>query len=123
VKSIRFKCFIYMLQVFHVDVAKVDQDVAYVAMVIHICCKHLFLMFQLFQTYDAHVYLGVAYVSHLCCKCFIQMLHRLHTYVASVSSRCCICFAIATHVFYTYVASVSTIFGHILQMFPLDVTK
>jgi hypothetical protein len=112
VKSIRFKCFIYMLQVFHVDVAKVDQDVAYVAMVIHICCKHLFLMFQLFQTYDAHVYLGVAYVSHLCCKCFIQMLHRLHTYVASVSSRCCICFAIATHVF-------SSCFTRMLQVFQL----
>jgi hypothetical protein len=29
--------------VFHTDVAKVDRDVAYVAMVIHVCCKLLFL--------------------------------------------------------------------------------
>jgi hypothetical protein len=34
--------------VFHTDVAKVDQDVVYIAM--------------------------VAYVSHICCKCFIWML-------------------------------------------------
>jgi hypothetical protein len=37
-----------MLQVFHVDVAKVDLDVAYVAMAIHVYCKLLFQMFQLF---------------------------------------------------------------------------
>jgi hypothetical protein len=36
-----FKCFICMLQVFHMDVAIVDRDVAfaYVAMVVHACCK------------------------------------------------------------------------------------
>jgi hypothetical protein len=34
--------------VFNVDVAKVDRDVAYVAMVVYICCKLLLLMFQLF---------------------------------------------------------------------------
>jgi hypothetical protein len=28
-----------MLQVFQMDVVKVDQNVAYVAMVVHICCK------------------------------------------------------------------------------------
>jgi hypothetical protein len=44
-----------MLQVFHVDVAKVDWDVA---MVVHVCCKILFLMFQLFfQTYVASVFI------------------------------------------------------------------
>jgi hypothetical protein len=43
-----FRYFICMLQVFHVDVAKVDRDVAYVAMVIHVCYKHPFQMFQLF---------------------------------------------------------------------------
>jgi hypothetical protein len=37
-----FRCFICMLQVFHVDVAKVDRGVAYVAMVIHVCCNRLF---------------------------------------------------------------------------------
>ena len=31
-----------MLQVIHTDVAKVDWNVAYVAMVVHVCCKLLF---------------------------------------------------------------------------------
>jgi hypothetical protein len=37
-----------MLQVLHTGVAKVDQDVAYVAIAIHVCCKRLFEMFDLF---------------------------------------------------------------------------
>jgi hypothetical protein len=41
-------CFVGMLQGFHMDVAKVDRDVAYVAMVVHICCKLLFPIFHLF---------------------------------------------------------------------------
>jgi hypothetical protein len=65
--------------VFPIDVAKVDWDVAYVAMVVHICCKRLSPMFHLFfQTYVASV--------------FIWRLHMLHTHVASVLSRCYICF-------------------------------
>jgi hypothetical protein len=54
------------------DVAKVDRNVAYVAIVVHICCKLLFLMFHLFfpdVCYNC-VYLHVAFVSHICCKCF-----------------------------------------------------
>jgi hypothetical protein len=43
----RFRCFIDILQVFHMDVVKVDRDVAYVAMVVHIYFKLLFLMFHL----------------------------------------------------------------------------
>jgi hypothetical protein len=35
VVSICFKCFIRMLQVFHLDVAKVDLDVAYVLQWLH----------------------------------------------------------------------------------------
>ena len=43
---------------FHIDVAKVDQDVAYVAMVVQVCCKLLFPMFHLFlQTYVARVFI------------------------------------------------------------------
>ena len=54
---------------FHMDVAKVDRDVAYVASVSEACCKRLFKMFYLFQTYVAGVfYLDVAYVSHICCN-------------------------------------------------------
>jgi hypothetical protein len=36
------------LQVFHFDVAKVDRDVAHIAMAIHVCCKCMFQMFYLF---------------------------------------------------------------------------
>jgi hypothetical protein len=56
--------------VVHMNVVKVDWDVAYVAMAIHVCCKRLFQMFHLFfQTYVTSV---------------IWMLHMFHTYVASV---------------------------------------
>jgi hypothetical protein len=65
--------------VFYVDVAKLDRDIAYVAMVVHVCCNLLFLIFDLFfQTYVASV--------------FIWMLHMFHTYIASILYRCCICF-------------------------------
>jgi hypothetical protein len=46
------------LQVFHLDVLKVDRNVAYVAVAIHVCFKCMFQIFHLvFQTYV--------------CKCFI----------------------------------------------------
>ena len=68
------------MQLFHMDVAKVNQDVAYVAMVVHVymlqasvpnvssifsdvCCKC--------------VYLDVVYASHVYCKCFIQILRMV----------------------------------------------
>ena len=75
-----FRCFICMLQVFHVDVAKVDRDITYVAMAIHVCCKRLFQMFQLFQ-------MDVARVLSRCCvyfMCFKCMLHMFYLYVAKV---------------------------------------
>jgi hypothetical protein len=53
-----------MLQVFYMDVAKVNQDIAYVAIVLNI----LFV----FQTYVTKcAYQDVTYVSRICCKCFI----------------------------------------------------
>jgi hypothetical protein len=59
------------------NVAKVDRDVAYVAMVVYVCCKRLFPMFHLFfQTYVTGM--------------FIWMLHMLHIYVANVLSGCCV---------------------------------
>jgi hypothetical protein len=54
-----FKCFRRMLQVFHLDVAKVDMDVAYVSIATQVCCKCMLQMFQLFWTYVARS-----------CKCF-----------------------------------------------------
>jgi hypothetical protein len=78
-----------MLQVFHVDVAKVDRDVAYVAMAIHVYCERLFQMFHLFfQMYVANM--------------FIWMLHMFHIYVTSVLSGCRICFAMAFRVFQVF---------------------
>ena len=65
--------FYSMLQLFQMNVAKVDHDVAYVAMIVHVCCKCLFPMFHLFFL-DACckcVYLDVACVTHICCMCFI----------------------------------------------------
>jgi hypothetical protein len=57
--------------VFHADVAKVDRDVVYVVMIVHVCCKLLFPMFHLlFSTHMLQVCLFGCYV------CFI--------YIASV---------------------------------------
>jgi hypothetical protein len=100
-----------------VDVAKVDWDVAYVAMAIHVCCKRLFQMFQLLQTNVARLgiayvfivilqmfYLGVAYVSHFmlqvfhpnvayvlntCFRLMLQVFQMFRTHVTNVSSSCC----------------------------------
>ena len=84
----------------HTDVAKVDWDVAHVALnVSEVHCKCLFKMFHLFQAYVVvsvlsgccicftHMlqvfYLDIAYVSHICCN---SMFHLCQTYVvASVS--------------------------------------
>jgi hypothetical protein len=62
-----------MLQVFHLDVAKVDLDVAYVAMTIHACFKHIFQV-HLFQTYVAVFYLDVLNVD-----LGEYMFHMLHS--------------------------------------------
>jgi hypothetical protein len=87
-----------MLQLFHMDVAKVDRAML-----------HMLHMLQLFQRHVASVcfecfrgmfhlcfpdacckcvYLDVAYVSHIRCMCFIWMLHM----VAMVFQVCFRCF-------------------------------
>jgi hypothetical protein len=78
-----------MLQLFHADVAKVDRDVAYIAMVVHVCCKCMLTMFHLcFRMYVASVfYLNVAYFSYICCKCFIWIL-RMFCNGFECFSRC-----------------------------------
>jgi hypothetical protein len=53
-----FRCFRLKLQVFHLNVAKVDLNVAYVAMTIYACFKQMFQVFHLFQTYVASVSFG-----------------------------------------------------------------
>jgi hypothetical protein len=71
-----FSCFRCMFRVFRTNVAKVHQDVAYVAMIVHVCCKRLSPVFHLcFSDVCCKcVYLDVPYVSHICCKYFIWML-------------------------------------------------
>jgi hypothetical protein len=82
-----------MLQVLHMDVAKVDRDAAHVAIAIHVCCKRLFEMFhQFFQTCVASALTGF-------CICF-------HTDVASVCSKCFFHFRRMLQVFYLDVAYV-----------------
>ena len=97
-----------MLNVFYLDVVKVDRDVAYFVMAINICCKCTFQMFYLFfQTYVAsviwilymfdtmliwmlHIFAIASHVfSGVFCNCFIRMFQvfqLFRTYVASVSS-------------------------------------
>ena len=78
VANVCFRCFRGMLQAFYIDVAKVDQDVAYFAMVVHIYYKCLLPMFYLcFQTYVTSV--------------FIFMLHMFHVYIACVLFGCFVC--------------------------------
>jgi hypothetical protein len=93
-----FRCFRCVLQVFQMDVEKVDQDVAYVTMVVHVCCKLLFSIFYFFLTYVASV--------------FIWMLHIFHTYVASVLSECCTGY---THMLQMYVFKCFSYFKRMLQ--------
>jgi hypothetical protein len=65
-----------VFQMFQRYVVKVDRDVAYVAMVIHVCYKRLPMFHLCFRTYVASV--------------FILMLHMFYTYVDGVLSECCL---------------------------------
>ena len=91
------------------DVAKVDRDVAYVGMVVHVCCKLLFSMFYLFFRHMLQVCLSA------CCICFTHMLQVFYLTVAYV----CNGFKVLLGVF----ASVSAIFGRMLQALHSDVAK
>jgi hypothetical protein len=105
-----------MLQVFHMDVAKVDREAAYVAMVVHICCK-LLLCFIYFQTYVASVFIWMLYMFHTyVCKCVIWMLRMFFVIVSSV-------FQVFLLVFQMHVSSVSFAFRHMLQVLHLNVLK
>jgi hypothetical protein len=61
--------------VFHTDVAKVDQDISYVVMFVHLYCKLLFSMFHRRMLQCG--YLDVAYV-------FTHMLQVFYLDVAYV---------------------------------------
>ena len=72
-----------MLQVFHMDVTKVDQDVVYVAMAIYVSYQHPFKMFNLFQTYVASVLSECCICLNICCMCMLQIFHLFQTYVTA----------------------------------------
>ena len=79
-----------MLQGFHIDVAKVDRDVAYVAMVVHVCCKRLLLI---------NVYMFFRRMLQVCL------------------SRYYICFTHKLQVFYLHVAYVLQWFSNVFYVF------
>ena len=67
-----------MLQVFNVDVEKVERDVAYVVMTIHVCCKRLFQMFHLFFKRMLQLCLSGCYI------CFTHMLQVFYLNIAYI---------------------------------------
>jgi hypothetical protein len=92
--------------------AKVHRDVAYVAMVLHVCCKDLLPMFHLcFRTYVASVFTWMLYMFAKVYMCFFQVFRSMlkvcvsnlsvvfQRYVASVLFECCIC---CKHIFYLF---------------------
>jgi hypothetical protein len=60
-----------------------------------LCCKCIFRVFQMFQTYVVIVYMDVAKADQetcTCCKCLRGMLQEFVENVSSVSDVCCKCF-------------------------------
>jgi uncharacterized membrane protein len=53
--------------VFRISVAKVDRDVAHIAMAMHQCFKCMFQMFDLYHTYVASVFIWMLHI-HACYK-------------------------------------------------------
>jgi hypothetical protein len=72
-----------MLQMFHLNVSKVNLGVAHVAMAIHTCFKSMFQVFHLFQTY-------VANVLSRCCKSKSGVAHVAMTIYACFKSFICV---------------------------------
>ena len=90
-----FRCFRDTLQLFHMDVAKVDRDVAYVAIALHVSCERLFQLIQIFKSYVASVLYGYCKSRSGCCICCNGYTRMLQASVPNVSSV----------FFHTYVAN------------------
>jgi hypothetical protein len=105
--------------VFYIGVAKIDQDVAYVAMSIHVCFKCMFQLFHLFQTYVVSVSSGCCKSRFACCiymhgckfmflsvfscfKCMFEVFHLDVAYILQWYTR-------VFMVFQTFVASISVV--------------
>jgi hypothetical protein len=109
------------------DVAKIDRDVAYVASVSDKCCKRLFEIFHLFQTYVCKRFdLDVTYVSHIRCKSMFEMFHPYAAgsvfmlQVVSVYLEVTYV-AMVIYMLQVYISNVSAVFKSMLQVFYLDV--
>ena len=119
----------------HVDVAKVDRDVASVASVSEACCKHLFKMFNIFLDVclKSVFYLDVAYVSHMLQE-YVPMISAISVLCYSKCFNVCklqvfdldvvyvshICFKCMFHIFYllqTYVVFKCFMFQRCVQRF------
>jgi hypothetical protein len=112
-----------VLQVFYIDVAKVDRvDVAHVAMVIQVCFKYKVP--------------NVSFVSSGCCKsisrcCIYMQVLKMFSYVYCKCFHLDVCNGYTRcFKFFWYFASVSEVcckccncFRHMLQVFHLDVAK
>ena len=93
--------FIWMLHAFHLDVAKVDRDVAHVAVVVHVCCKYLFQMFQLFSPGC------VLFGGYICCIDYKRMLQVRVSNISHVLHVCCSSYS---HMLQPYVCQCSPYF-------------
>jgi hypothetical protein len=78
-------------------VAKVDMDVTYVAMAIHVCCKYLFKVFHLLLTYVASAFIWILNIYVICCS---GSTHMLQAYVSNVSSTLHVCYRKCFHIAY-----------------------
>ena len=67
-----FRCFRGMLEVFHVDVEKVDRDVADVGSLLEACCKRFFKMFHLSDVCVQAFFIWMLHMFHTCCKSMFQ---------------------------------------------------
>jgi hypothetical protein len=59
---------------FHTGVAKVDRDVAHVAIIVHVCCMQYVAFYMDVAKVDLDV-AHVAMVVHICCKLLVSMFH------------------------------------------------
>ena len=93
--------------VFHMHIVKVDLDVVYIAMIIHICCKCFIWMLHMLQwLYTYVVSLYSKYFTWF--RCILQQIFYLfQTFVCKhFWFDCCICF---THLLQEYVPNVSSV--------------
>jgi hypothetical protein len=98
-----------MLQVLYIDVGKIDQDVTYVVMAMHVCFKCILQMLYLFQTY-------VVSVLSECCRSRSECCMSIH--VASICFQVFSCVSyICLQVFHLYIIYICNGFSNVFQTF------